>query len=282
MSFVKREIHTSLKINFKIFFKKKELKMIHLLYYTHKDDEFLFHFPIIFAYFFHFLIISQKLLIFFLLSSSIILPINTCHLLESHTASQLRITDYRDKVNARLNYQSLNEQDNLDRKRSQNDLNDKNDEYAMLVCAAQSQPPPIYTWYRLQSNGQRMPINSILDLNSIDKKYNHYLKQFNNSIDNSLQKQSDLFNLETNRAQIQSFKYLQWAGVIFIRHFNLRDDGLYTCFVNNTVDEERLDTRLSIQGRFHFFLLFTYSLFKKKKVLYFKRVYTFKWNGTIL
>lgn len=177
----------------------------------------------------------------------------------------MRITDYRDKVNARLSHQSLNE--DLTTNRLQNDLHspttlDRTDECAILVCNAQSQPSPIYTWYRLQSNGQRTPVSPILDLNS-DKSItystnkHHYLnskQQFNNSIDNSLQKQTDPFNLDTNRAQ--SFKYIQWAGVLFIRQFSLKDDGLYICVVNNTYDEERLDTRLSVQGKFLVYLNF--------------------------
>ena len=204
--------------------------------------------------------------------------------IEAHTASQLRITDYRDKVNARLSYQSLNS-DDLDRARSQNDLHkgDKNDEYAILVCNAQSQPLPVYTWFRVQSNGQRTPVTSILDLNSNHKRPHAYLNNkpsaaFNNSIDNSLQKQSDSlsFNLEqTNRAQ--SFKYIQWAGVLFIRHFNLRDDGLYTCVVNNTFDEERLDTRLSIQGTFDFLFFICKSMKKSyfSNVLYQRILFTY-------
>lgn len=159
-------------------------------------------------------------------------------------------------MNARLSYQSLSEDaERATAARSANDLplDSRTDEYAMLVCAGQSQPPPIYTWYRVQANGQRTPVPSVLDLS----KPPHYLKQqqpppFNNSIDNSLQqKQADLLfsSLDAGRAPIQSFKYIQWAGVLFIRQFNLRDDGLYTCVLNNTYDEERLDTRLSIQGR---------------------------------
>lgn len=164
----------------------------------------------------------------------------------------MRITDHRDKINARLNFQHQSDDidnDRLQQQRSKNDLNllnNKNDEYAILVCSAQSQPQPSYTWFRVQANGQRTPVTSILNLND---KY----KQFNNSIDNSLTKphSTDLaFNLETNRAQIQSFKYIQWLGILFIRNFNLRDDGTYTCVINNTYDEERLDTRLSIQGMF--------------------------------
>ena len=157
-------------------------------------------------------------------------------------------------MNARLSYQTLGEDAAAAAAaRSANDLpaDSRNDEYAMLVCAAQSQPPPTFTWYRVQANGQRTPIPSVLDLS----RPAPHAKQpppplFNNSIDNSL-KQADLLSFSDNLEppnRVQSFRYMQWAGVLFIRHFNLRDDGLYTCVVNNTYDEERLDTRLSIQG----------------------------------
>ena len=169
-----------------------------------------------------------------------------------------RITDFRDHVKVTINSGDLLLQDNeLPKSESgiTTSISFSGSKFAVLGCAAQSYPPPRFSWHRKSHDAQLQSLSSssnLLHLSPLDSWSDSDIENTSSSSASS----SSGLTFPTNA----NAKYMQLGGVLYINRLSLADAGMYVCIVNSTLSEERAETELQLNGMFFVVIFGKYYL----------------------
>jgi hypothetical protein len=163
-----------------------------------------------------------------------------------------RITDFRDHVTVTINsYSSTVLLDNELPKLpaiSGSVLTYGTSHTAVLGCAAQSHPPPRFSWYRKMSDGQLQ----LLTTSTFQSQHSDSDLESQLSSSASSPSASVVTSASSSAPASMMSKYVQVGGVLYVNRLHLLDSGLYVCLVNSSLAEERAETVLQINGKFAF------------------------------
>lgn len=109
------------------------------------------------------------------------------------------------------------------------EINEQDNKFVELPCAAESYPLPSYRWYKLtlEDNAVTSSLNGVINLNKRQLLGIYSVNQTNNKLN--------------NQAEIGS------SGSLILRNLRSTDNAHYICIAFNTLGEFTIDTELKIR-----------------------------------